>query len=54
MSEHEQIKHFGTELDALVSRFANEYDVAYASIIGTLFMKAALLTQQSADQDDED
>ncbi len=52
MSEQEQIFHFGDELDKLVNRFRAEYDISYAAIVGTLFMKAQLLCGEAEDRDE--
>ena len=53
MSEHEQIMQFADELDKLIDRYRSEYDLAYASVIGTLFMKAQLLGQEASERGSE-
>ncbi len=53
MSESEQVRHFGDELDKLVDRFAKEHDMTYAAMVGTLQMKSYILCQQAADREDE-
>lgn len=53
MSEIEQIDHFSNELDALVNRFRDEYDISYASVIGILHMKAHTLCGEAEDRADE-
>lgn len=53
MSEKEQIDHFANELDSLVNRFRTEYEMTYASIVGTLQMKAHLLCVEAEDRADE-
>lgn len=50
----EQGEHFLTELNALVSRFANEYDLPYSSVIGILEIKKLDLYNQLVDQLEED
>ncbi len=50
----QQTEAFGEAIDKLVDRFANEYDLTYATIIGTLQMKIIYLAQESEQLDDED
>ncbi len=52
MTDQEQQFHFADELDKLVDRFRQEYDVSYASIIGTLHMKAHLICAEAAERGD--
>lgn len=40
MNERSQTRMFADELDCLIERFRNEFDLTYASVIGTLFIKA--------------
>lgn len=47
MSEKEQIIHFANDLDALVNRYRNEYEITYASTIGVLQMKIHTLIQDA-------
>lgn len=57
MSEQEQIAHFDKELGRLVDRFAVEYEMTYAAVVGCLFMKAHVLCDQAkrmAEDDAED
>jgi len=53
MSEKEQTYAFGHELDNLVDRFRSEFEMTYAAIIGTLIMKANLLTSESVEEEEE-
>lgn len=53
MSEKEQTYAFGHELDNLVDRFRSEFEMTYAAIIGTLIMKANLLTNESVEEEEE-
>lgn len=48
-----QTMQFGDELDKLIDRFRDEYDVTYATIVGTLHMKAYLLCAEAEERDDE-
>ena len=45
-----QIQQLADEVDKLISRFADEYDLSYAAAIGVLQMKIHNLCQQAADQ----
>lgn len=53
MTDREQTDHFANELDALVNRFYNEYDMSYAQVVGALQMKVYLLCTQAAGEQDE-
>ena len=53
MSEQEQTYAFGHELDNLIDRFRSEFEMTYASIIGTLIIKANLLTNESTEEESE-
>lgn len=52
MSEHEQVKRFADELDALVERYRKEFDLCYASAVGALTMKAHLLMVEAENQEE--
>lgn len=54
MTQKEQIDHFATELDALVDRFAEEYDLPYASVVGVLQLKIVLLCKCWDNSPDEE
>ncbi|HEX2898832.1 MAG TPA: hypothetical protein VHS96_03835 [Bacteroidia bacterium] len=47
MTQSEQVAHFSHDLDALVDRYADEYDLDYASIVGILQMKQWLLCHEA-------
>lgn len=49
----EQIQHFADEIDKIVERFRAEYDLPYASAVGTLMMKAHLLMVEAEGRSDE-
>lgn len=53
MTETDQINHFADDLDNLVDRYRNEYDISYAAIVGTLHMKAHLLCDEASDRSEE-
>lgn len=54
MDNNQQVDCFSAELDALVERFRQEYDLNYASIIGTLHLKIHGLSADAYGLDDED
>lgn len=53
MNESDQISHFGDDLDRLVDRYRDEYDLTIASVVGALFAKATLLVLEAKDRSDE-
>lgn len=53
MNHTEQITAFADDIDRLVERYRNEFDLTYASVIGVLFMKAHLLCNEAGDREDE-
>lgn len=54
MDEKDQIKQFADELDNLVDRFRDEYDLTFASAVGVLQMKIHLLCEEAGGLDDEE
>lgn len=54
MSHQEQVRAFADDIDKLVDRYVNEFDLLYADAIGVLFMKAQLICLQAKDDDSED
>lgn len=54
MEEKEQIEHLADELDSLIERYAQEYDLSYASVIGVLeFKKHNLMVQAQKEKDSD-
>lgn len=53
MTDKEQTDHFSNELDALVERFRNEYELSYSIVVGTLQMKIHLLCKEAQERSDE-
>lgn len=47
MTDKEQIEAFEEDLDKLLDRYANEFDLTYAAVVGLLFMKATELAQEA-------
>jgi len=54
MDDKQQICAFAGDLDRLVERYRSEFELTYAAVVGTLFMKAQLLTKESDDFNDDD
>jgi hypothetical protein len=53
MSDKEQIDAFADDLDRLVSRYCDEFDLTCAAAIGVLQMKAWLIIQAACKHEDE-
>jgi hypothetical protein len=53
MTDREQTEHFANELDRMIDRFRSEYQISYASVIGTLNIKAVSLTIEASEDDPE-
>jgi hypothetical protein len=47
MTPATQLQHFCNDLDNLIDRYASEFDLNYASIIGALQIKSHLLCQEA-------
>ena len=43
MTEQQQIEAFADDLDRLVDRYCDEFDLSYAAAVGVLHFKAHLL-----------
>lgn len=50
MTDTEQLNHFGDDLDRLIERYRNEYDISFAAVIGALTVKATMLTLEAREQ----
>ena len=46
-----QVVHFANEIDKLVDRFKDEYDLTYAAMIGVLFFKCHSLCDEASPSD---
>ena len=42
-----EVQQFANELDALIHRYSQEWDLDYAQVIGVLMMKAHLLMDEA-------
>ena len=49
MKTTEQISHFDADLDRLIKRYAMEYELPMAAVIGTLQIKCFTLIQSKID-----
>jgi hypothetical protein len=54
MSESEQITALGADLDALIERYREEFDLTYAAVVGCLHIKAHLLCMEAIEDVTED
>lgn len=50
MTDAEQVKHLGDEIDRVIDRVRAEYDMTYASVVGVLEMKKHLLCAEAAEK----
>lgn len=53
MSDQEQIFAFADDIDQLVQRYRDEFEMTYAAVVGVLFMKAQLLCSEAEDREEE-
>ena len=53
MTDSEQTQAFADDLDKLVERYRQEFEVTYAQIVGTLQMKLWLLCEEASERSDE-
>lgn len=53
MTDREQIKAFADELDNLVNRFADEFNLTTAAAVGVLMIKAQEIIYESANKGEE-
>lgn len=54
MDEKQQIECFSDDLDKLLERYSDEFDMSLASQVGTLFIKIQELISMSLDVDEDD
>lgn len=47
MTEEEQIKQFGDELDAMINRARQEYDISYGAVVGALYFRIHALCDEA-------
>lgn len=53
MTDKEQTEVFAVEVSKLVNRFAKEYDLSYAVVIGVLQLQIFNLCSQAKEESDE-
>jgi hypothetical protein len=49
----DQTQQLSDDLDRLIERYRDEYDVTYATVVGVLMMKVWLLNEESQGRSDE-
>jgi hypothetical protein len=54
VDEKDQIGCFESDLDRLIQRYGDEFDMSLAAMVGTLQIKIHELVANSLDQDDEE
>jgi hypothetical protein len=54
VDEKAQIGCFDTDLDRLIQRYSDEFDMSLAAMVGTLQIKIHELVANSIDQDDDE
>lgn len=54
MDEKDQISHFEDDLQRLLDRYADEFEMSLASQVGTLMCKVHQLIALSYEDDDDD
>jgi hypothetical protein len=50
MDDKQQITAFADDIDRLIERYREEFDMTYAAVVGVLFMKAHLLCEEAGEQ----
>lgn len=53
MNQRDQIIAFGDDLDRLLERYAQEFDLPYAAVVGCMQIKIHLICQQASEEDDD-
>lgn len=53
MTDKEQTDAFADDLDNLVERYRQEFDMSYAQVVGVLQMKLWLLCDEASERADE-
>lgn len=53
MNDKEQIDAFADDIDKLVERYRQEFEITYAAVVGVLFLKAHLICNEASDRSDE-
>jgi hypothetical protein len=53
MNDKEQVVAFADDVDKLIDRYRDEFDMTYAAVVGVLFMKAQLLCREAGNSDEK-
>jgi len=54
MAPYEKEEVFAEEIEKLINRFCQEYNMTYAQVIGVLHIQIALLTKEGFMEDEEE
>lgn len=54
MSEQERVQHFADDLDSLIERYRQEYDIMLTSVVGVLTLQVHYLLSDVYHKDAED
>lgn len=52
MTNNEQTNAFADDIDKLIERYRQEFEMTYAQIVGVLHMKSWLLRDEASQRDD--
>lgn len=53
MNDREQLIAFAVDLDNLIERYIQEFNLPFAGIVGLLHIKAHAITQNQLEQDED-
>jgi len=53
MHPSDQTRHFANDLEALIGRYRQEYEITYAQLIGVLQLQAHMLCRETVEQSEE-
>lgn len=51
MTEQERVRHFSEDLDSLIERYRQEYDIMLTSVVGVLTLQVHYLLSDSYHED---
>lgn len=54
MPPNDQTTHFANDLERLINRYRDEYDITYAQLIGTLHLTMHLLCREAEQKIDDE
>jgi len=53
MSEEEQLKCLANDVDALINRYREEFNISYATVVAVLTFKTHMMCQEAARQKED-